>query len=718
MSNLYLPFPITFKPFLKNGNEEELPFWLLKCIKDENKKRYLNLFDDDLSFLNIDSNTVKAINEFAFNSVNHDSLFKDFLINSNKDLFFDDFDLKISLKNVLKRNSIKKLSDLNFKDSKLRTLSTKFPGLGKRKIFEIFLFISKKIENSKPNEILIHDSKNMMVNEDEGNALLNKISDYPTENYLFNDPRFINVENILFQYIEEHLDSETNLKEALQISVYFLPINKFKEAIEETIKILSEIKSLNFEGQIIHLCNAINKNNVIAPKYFDGIMDRIGIIASKEKIPTLQKVASRFDITRERIRQLESLFLIEKEKYFKDEHIFIDKFEEIKSILKDKVFLSSNEVENEIYKRNLGDWNLQRILAILDFLNNPSIYEIFKGTLNQKGNEDDVNTIRQIAKKIISYNGVVEINHLKEIIESLGIKLTDKNIKKVLSYFDEIAPNWLYVKTTNNLLENLADRISNFSKKISIQDIKDAHVKNNSYRSAQFTRDRSRTGFYGFLTPNNEAIKAYFIKNENFNVEDNSIIPLTDNGKKYIEDKKGSDYLLLELFKNRDFNALTDTELRESFVKLGGHEGSLRLYMSYKPYLKKFGRQIWGIVGHPPTDQDLKNTRNRIQKISPPKLEWSNTGVIEIKAQIGNVNSYAFMIKDNFLEYIEKDEFEIKIRDETYCKIKRSDKFWYGISKYLTNIIHCNSGDFISIKLDLINYEAFVTKISSSDYFD
>lgn len=714
MSFSFLPFPSSFKPYLRYSLEDDLPFWICNCFENQEKKKYFNLFDEDLAIKKIDESSLKAINEFAFNSIDQKKLILNFSFSKNEDVLFDDLEINQALLNALKRNSLKKLSDLKFIQKGKNVSLKKIDGLGPKKLFELILLVSKSVANNPelPKAIDLNSSR------DEALKLIRNNKNIPFESFMFNDPRFLDLQNIIYEYLRHDLDDDINWLEIFNISSSLVPFNKFKITFDKFVNIVKENETSSLEEQLIFLCKSINRNNVLNEKYFEGILNRLGIKESKNKIPTLQDIGSELNVSRERIRQVEARFLSEKKRYFDNNQIYIEKLNKIISFLEKNIFYKVKDVEKELIRSNLGEWSLERLLLVLNFLNIPNNYNFHKGILGKEGKESDVDSITKIIKKIVSYNGLVELNHLKETLNKNELISDEAIVKRVLKSFTELSPNWYYAETKINLLESIADRISNFSKKISIQDIKEGHVKHATSRSADFSSDPDRTGFYGFLTPNTEAIEAYFELNNNFRLEENMVIPLTENGKKYVQDPTSADSIFLNYFRARDFSTVTDQELKKYFTELGISLNSLYIYMTYKPYLKRFGRQVWGVAGYPPTEQERDNTKNRIEHLDPPRLEWKEEGIIEIKAQINNIDSYVFSIKNDFARFISTEEFFIKFGNEVYCKIKKSENFWYGTGKYLKNILHCNLGDHISIKLNLTSNEAFVSKISTSEYFE
>lgn len=475
--------------------------------------------------------------------------------------------------------------------------------------------------------------------------------------------------------------------------------------------------------------NEKNNKLIVDEKYFPLILDRLGLIEGTHKIPTLEELGSKADVTRERIRQIESKFL----QTIKNEDIgtfYIPDLEKIKEILIENAYSNESKIREILLKEGKGKWSLKRIFKCLDFFEIPHNFLVENNTLIFEKDKNLTKTILLISKKIVSYNGLVEINHLLEVlIRDFKLNLELPVLKKILNeHFAEVSEGWYFFKEKSegnekfyrSQLFRLARSIAKFSKNFSSNDLREAHIKYATLRTKGFRK--AYTYFYDFITPSTEAIQALFRSNKSCQVDGN-IISLNydiDDNELDESDDATADEMFLDYFKARNFQTATVDELTEYFVKSKKMaQGSLSQYLSYKPYLKRFKREVYGIVGSSPSETELDNSRKRIKRKNPPKIEWNESGRLVIKAQVKHVSSFVFQISEEFSKFFLHDEFKIMEGQLEVGVLKRSTDidFWHGLGPYLYKL-KCEVDDFIAIELDLKENKAIAYKISNDDYFD
>ena len=165
------------------------------------------------------------------------------------------------------------------------------------------------------------------------------------------------------------------------------------------------------------------------------------------------------------------------------------------------------------------------MLGCLDLFKIKNNYQIVEDILCADGDEILVKHILTTAKKIVSYNGLVEINQLNLAINrSMSTEID--TIKKVLqSEFVEVENGWFYIERSSNLLISIAKRMANFSKEFPAQDLREGHRKYAKNRSSGFASESAGRLFYGFITPSSSAIKKLFENHiDDFHVIENNIV--------------------------------------------------------------------------------------------------------------------------------------------------------------------------------------------------
>ena len=727
---LLLPLPEKFKSFLKYDLDDQLPVWMEGIFKSPENRRFYNLFDREMELKDLDKVSQDAINEFAFNSINMKKLIEEYSVPKNLDFAFKDFPLRDVVRNNLLRHGIQKYSDMKILDGKFAKQLKMYEGFGLKKVFEAVFSIESLLDENAVGQAMSEfndgastaetsQEAEIFLSDQELDKELNKFQRVPFEKFNFKDSRLLSKNYEVTQYVRNDLDDDLNWLEVIKLARNFVPAEKLKIIIQEISDIYSDICNLNLEGQIEDYCQAINSRSFVKEKYFLKILDRLGLRESKKKTPTLEELGKKVGVTRERIRQVEAKFIRRKNYISTSELIYIPLLDKVYDLLKNCQPMDVGLLEKKIAEEGFGNWSLVRIIKCLLFFNYPHEFEIIENVLTKKGESYEIPKVKRVAKRIVSYNGVVEIEHLKNTLKNnYDIQISPSDLKKILSpRFKEITEGWFYTETKENGLRNIAYRISNFVKTISIQDIKDGQLKYENWRSAGFESSSNKSSFYGFLIPDINTIKKLFNLFEDFEVKENSVTCLGEQGSKYLE-HSDVDISFYEFFKARNFQVCNHQELKEYFMNEGMKESSFHSYLSYKPYLKNYSRGIWGVVGYPPSNEEVENSKSRIEKNPKAKIEWAENGVLEIKCFLTNVSGFVFGISPDFERYIAQDEFSLNYADKEYCKIKKSGVFWYGASKYLQNVLHCNIGDYIKISLDLNSYRAEIAKISSTSFHD
>ncbi len=718
-STCLLPFPDSFKDFCIYDLDEKIPFWVRGCFKDKSYNRYINLFDNSLQLHELDNSSTYALNEFSNNIIDTDLLIQNAQVpSSNLDL--DKIIHNASILRLLRNSNLYKVSDIaNIGLQNLNNMKS----FGSSKIIYIASKIGLHHEANKPQknkEININENNNFIKNVIENNSDLKLI--------YFNDPRYINIRNNTLKLLDQNIvDDNYNWSEILIHIASTTPIPMIELIVKDLVSRIEHTKKLSLEEQMkeIFVCSIKNKGiNSYTPKRLESLnhlCDRLGIKESEEDIYTLEKTASFTNppVTRERIRQIESKTLKILDFQADNEMIYMPKLFYVYNLFKNNTLINEENLCRLIEDQGFGKWNIQRILKCFELFNFTNTFQINSGLLNTSSQKEKTSLVIKFGKKIIQQNGLVELNHLyRELIKTTQVEINF--VKKVLeSKFIKVSEDWFYTETGSNLLISLAQRIANFSSEFDLIDLKEAHIKYSTLRSPGFFKDQKRT-FLGFLSPPTFAIAGLFKIQKDYSVENNKIIcNKIDNP--FVETEELADSQFLEYFKARNFECATFQEMKNYFlIEKKMREGSYFQYLTYKPYFKRYGRGIWGICGKPPSAYTLENAKNRIETSSPAKTEWCDNGVLQIKVRLPNVSSFVFSLKDEYIELINTDYFEIFHEGEVYKKVKRSpdNPFWYGLGSYLSNILHCEIGDYISILLDIPLKEIKAEIITESSYYD
>lgn len=693
-----------------------LPYWVLKLVNDEKMDKYSDLFNPDIEFT-YDLSSESRLNNFALSIIDVKKATEKIKIpRSNQDI--DDFITNKPLVRLLKNKTIFTMGDLA--EVGFYKLSNNFGSIGLIKVLGLINDICKikdfDIDRSDVDYEVSVNNINTAVKEQK--IPLNLLS--------INDPRFVDLKkNIIINQDKEEIFDDS-LHSTLISFASQITEKRISQLLDDIYKIYKGIdaKSLNQQMEDIFITHMKNnkKNYKNSADYirFPLLKKRLGINASEEKPYTLEEVGKLADVTRERIRQIEKKLLTALE--YSDEALFVPKLEEVNKLFRKNLYKDIKTISYELEKNGYGRWNIDKLIGCLDLFKIENNYVINKDILCAASDIKSINNIIKVAEKMIAQNGLIEINHL---IQAISKSMTvEKNSIAIImkERFTEISNGWFWTETKSNLLENLAQRIANFSKEFVVQDLRDGHRKYSRWRGPGFDSDSRRSGFIGFITPPSSVLLELFNNHfKNFEISENNIICLKlDNS--YLDKDGTADLEILNYFRARNFETATPSELRKYFVtenNLGLN--SLNVYMSYKPYLKRYARNVWGVVGYPPSELSLNNTQARVQKNPSIKTEWVTTknNINEIKYKlkiVSSVSSLSFNIGKDFNDIIGKDLFDIYHDGEIYCQLKNSAGFLYGSGKYLNNVLFCELGDYVAIYLDTENQRARIEVISEGEY--
>ena len=720
MTNI-LPLSPRLINYLSISENKELPIWLKSIIKQSHYDCVSDLFRPDLELIEIDKETEEAILhfcKFVFNESNLKKNPKNIDIgyfSSNLDEVFD-----ASILNVLKRNKINSFEDLSsLSISKI----LKLENLGFKKFISLFkqldgyMPIEKNKETFPKKELEVEEEENIKKELEKDFLATLKNKDILNEIFL-NDKRFIELSNFLLVHVREKDFNSINISgyDMLSIAKTDLNLNEYRTLIILFELQIKKITSLSLEGQLTDFLNAYLKNE----KHFTALKERLGFSESLKKVFTLEESGNLVDLTRERIRQIEAKFIRHSVKRIpENSKIFMPNLNSLKKLILTEIsknkLLHKSDIEKIISSNGFGKWSFERINNSMIFFNHESSLKV-----NDEGyiyvdesNNSSFDMINKLSKKISSYNGLVNIYLIEEALKKEGKNVSKRDISKIVDLVClKIDNEWFYRETNFNHIFSMTKKMLNFSEEIPIWDIRNGLIKYKTQREPSFFADKKRSGFYGFSIPTQEIIAKIFDLNDAFELVGNKI-----KAREHKFDLKGVDLLFYNFFKKRNFEPVTDLELKNYCLKEAKmNESSYFAYITYKPYIKRFARQVWGIVGKDPSRESIINTKNRIHKSNPTVSEWNDRGGISFKLQLKNKATFVFVIPKEFTDFFHKDEYSLMHEGELIKKVKRSNSFIYGLSSYLNNYLNCEIDDFIEIEFDLINSSFHIKLIDEGIY--
>jgi len=714
---LFLPYPRSFAKHCIYSLDEAVPIWFTGCTATNNTLLYSDLFEKDLKFRNLDKASISAINEFAMNIINDKQLLSDFIVPDISISMDYVIDYKPILK-TLKNKNFYLLDDLKKIDIKKLP---KLPTLGIKKVIYILISV-QRFKDNLPETIALKEDEE--ISNEEALLIIEKYSDeLPLDNIYLFDPRF---RLIYFNYLPKvdlDLIEFPTWQDAFIVG-NFSSNNRKIQAIKDLSLKYEMINNLDLEGQMSNFFYEFIKSKPKVSLHerhtqsFNLLKHRFGITKSISQKYTLQEIANSASppITRERVRQLQALHFTALDSIPEGEEVFIPKLHEVLEIFTQNINSTLSDISQNLSEKGFEGWSVHRLFDCLDLFRLPNTLVINDGFISDESMVKANNYILKIAKKIISYNGAVNANQMYSAVNS-AFPIERQDLLRVLrGAYEEVGDEWFFHETTLNLLINtLGQKIANFSLSFSLQSLREAHMKNKKLREPQYYKEENRRFFYGFLTPPSSVIERVMNSSSNYYVEDGNII-CTNVDNKFVEDHSSADYQFLKYFQARNFECATFDEMKNYFlVQNKMAEGSFLQYLTYRPYIKRFATQIYGISGRSYDSVTLNNASNRIKDSVPTKIEWIESG-IEIKEKLKLIGACTISIK-HYQDYITQNEFKVFYDGKEYCSIKKNKStFLYGMGPYLSDILFCEIGDFIRINLDLEKYEAKIELISEDEF--
>ena len=477
--------------------DKNLPLWIRGCLQDNNKLLYIDLFDPYLKFHDLDNETLKLINLHALEFINTHAL-EEIPISHISHLNVKEVSSSQTIVNLLLKNNFNTVGDIG--DIRKQKLT----GVGKLNYLAIYSALSVISEINLPFfqndehqdetrevsvEYSLHQKKQLM----DKFIFKNELSQIPLI-----DPRFREQRSEIIKIIKiENINPSDSWLETLQIVSASLNYSDFSNLLDSLKSRIQNIQSLPFDKQ---MHNFYEFTKLGKDKYFMPIMDRIGLKQSEVPRSTLETTGQACGVTRERIRQIEAKYL-SLNKSLEDNKVYLPKLEEVHKLIKKNEFKSQSLIEKEIKKAGYGNWNLKRIINALNLFKYFPQFSIQDGSVFSGDDAANIRRVLTIAKKIVNYNGAVELNFLHKIVCS-EMNISKNSLQEIISSkFINLDGDWFFCETRSNVINSLSQRMFNFSKTQDVYDIREAHKKYSTLREPGFFSDESRSGFFGFINP-------------------------------------------------------------------------------------------------------------------------------------------------------------------------------------------------------------------------
>ena len=695
--------------------DKNLPLWIRGCLEDEKKTLYIDLFDPNLKFHDLDSETLKLINLHALEFITIPKL-KEIPISHISHLNVKEISPSQAVVNTLIRNNFSTVGDVG------DIRNHKLAGVGKLHELSIYSALSVMSEINLPSpQHDIHQDGAREVSVEYSLQQKRKL----LEKFIFKnelsqitliDPRFKDQRSEILKIIKiESIESSESWLEILQIVLASLNYPDFSNLLDSLKLKIQHIHSLSLDKQ---MQNFYEFTKLGAPKYFMPLMDRIGLKQSEDPQFTLEETGKVCGVTRERIRQIEVKYL-SLNKSLEGNKVFMPQLEKIQKLIKKNEFKTQSLIEQEIKKAGYGNWNLRRIISAIDLFNHFPKFSIQDDIVYSGDDADNIHRILAVAKKVVRYNGAVELNFLHKIISN-EMNVSKDVLKEILlSKFTNLNEGWFFIESTQNQIHAISQRMFNFAKTQNIFDIREAHKKYATLRDPSFSSDDKRTGYYGFHTPPSEIISK-ILKIFGHEVV-NSSVTCCELSNTYLDVDGCADNMFFEFFKNRAFEPTTMNEMQTALVVNNGMaEGSFNQYCSYKPYIKRYATGVYGICGHQPPEEIIQSASQRIIKQPPPVFEILENGNMIAKQKITHsVGSHVLQVASEYSRFLTAEEYYIQHDNKNYAIIKPSGNyFYYGAGKYLKNILFCELYDFIKFEFFLDEKKLVTVKIITEDEFN
>ena len=549
------------------------------------------------------------------------------------------------------------------------------------------------------------------------------------------DPRF---PDININLPDKSYHAESTLEDLFEFSegAYSLwsmqDRRRFKNLLASAHERILAIAEMSIEDQFKDFILVFYKR--IKEANLKAIHNRFGI--NREGVLTLEQCGVLADLSRERIRQLESKVLKGAKLIPGFSPIYMPKLQQAIAILRDSVGSSTESIQNELISTGVSKIGLS-VSSILLFSkllraseDDLSLRRIDDGTLILIGDSINVNKINTQLSKHYSRNGIANLRSVFEVVSNNSSDLEYSELLKVTKNLGRWKPIdddndwWIPNSETAPIrtrLDNILRKVLSVCDPISIEDICD------SYRRVATFRNSTKSGEGPDIVPPSASAIEEFLAQSSKKKKKNGMA--SSNEKlDYKLELSNVEQGLVEGIRTSSSGLMSRNELLRTCILAGFNEMSVSVYMTYSPVIMHVGVGAHAIIGAKSSLGDLSahlasQTDQAKAKLRTKRLllcDWDK-GMIRIVVKCPEFTSNMvvgcpssvkqFLINKKFLGVIEKSDEGCGIIGVS------EDGSIYGMGPFC-RIKNMEIDDIFVMKFGLLDEKVYFSRATYEEYLE
>jgi hypothetical protein len=482
-------------------------------------------------------------------------------------------------------------------------------------------------------------------------------------------------------------------------------INSYLDQFDEEIEKYLSFSIFDQLSYILDFDKKVKKNR-------DAFKGRFSFNGRKKL--TLQETGDKFErkVTRERVRQIESSFYrFLRIQLTKDELYFLPKLEHLINQIKKMCPISLDELTKLKLSNNKDEFmtydGLKTICQVYD-------YPLPFKKLKRKGTQililddssgDLVEEIFVISTEVCRLYGVVYLDDILDYLKQrTDIEIERDKLHSMIenSYFIPLGEGW-YSDSVSSIRKNrLANTIVKMLFCFPVIDI--AEIRE-GFKRVVTRRKLGIAKKWNWSLPPKRIMAKYIETLDNYMINSKnqveSIEPIDSN----VLGSYGNEnlFIVCKIIQDQENGVIERNILRIKALEHGVNPSSLAVELSYAPWIKSFGRSIYGIRGSNPKSFDIEMLGYEIRLLDSKKIsniyDLSNNGELIITSRVNDPSHFILSLRKKYLK---------KVVDQDYI-MKDVQGIEYGIAKFATNKstligfpkalsrMHVEEGDMIKI---------------------
>jgi hypothetical protein len=467
-----------------------------------------------------------------------------------------------------------------------------------------------------------------------------------------------------------------------------------RNLINELIKQADELRYLPATTEIDQVVDALVKSERNA----EAVKLRLGLTG--QPAMTLQAVADRMGVTRERIRQIEARFRRELRIRRRP---WTPALNRALRTLRDAAPIAWAEADELLRQERLID-DRSGVRAVVDAARLFGLrvpFDVSDGVIFPRGSAEAATATPPMARRLVSHWGATTVEELRAVLaEQQRGEIDSDTARQVLAvvpgraWLDE-TQDWFWIKgTSRNRLLNQIEKIMSVAGSIDIGDLRNGVGRHHRMK--------------GFRPPR-EVLARLCVDSGLYRREGDRIIGGADLPD-WREALGGNEAALTEILFDHG-PAMRRDELERRAVDEGGmNRSSFYVYLSYSPILERFAPGVYGLRGAPVSAATIKalipqQTRQQVLQ----DHGWTSEGQVWIAYRVSpaGATSGVLGVPAN-LDDLLRGSYRLLAEDTRNVGTLVVDDNIWGVSPFYRRW-GVEAGDYLVVQFDLAEKSAVLT---------